>query len=169
MPGVRVLLVSCGAEETLQDGIRAFIARHRGELDADSTWFVNLDTVGSPHLVMLEAEGPVWMESYTGAWLRDLVAERAEHLGVELRARLSRARLDRQRDPEPRRVSDRDARVDDRLAQSRELPPARATSRRTSTTRRWPTRRASSTTCSTTLARTRREASGGERAAPLPS
>lgn len=84
VPGVRVLLVSCGAEETLQDGIRAFLARHRHELDRDSTWFVNLDTVGSPHLVMLEAEGPIWMESYTGTWLSDLLAERAERLGVVL-------------------------------------------------------------------------------------
>ena len=61
MPGLRVLLVSCGAEETLQDGVRAFLARHRDELAPGRTWFVNLDTVGSPHLVMLEAEGPVWM------------------------------------------------------------------------------------------------------------
>jgi hypothetical protein len=82
--GMRVLLVSCGAEETLQDGVRAFVARHRHELDPASTFFVNLDTVGSPHLVMLEAEGPVWMESYTGPWLRDLVAERAERLGTKL-------------------------------------------------------------------------------------
>jgi peptidase M28-like protein len=82
--GMRVLLVSCGAEETLQDGIRAFVARHRHELDPERTWFVNLDTVGSPHLAMLEAEGPVWMEEYTGPWLRDLVAERAEVLGVDL-------------------------------------------------------------------------------------
>lgn len=29
IPGLRVLLVSCGAEETLQDGIRAFLASHR--------------------------------------------------------------------------------------------------------------------------------------------
>jgi Peptidase family M28 len=82
--GVRVLLVSCGAEETLQDGIRAFVDRHQHELTPERTWFVNLDTVGSPHLVMLEAEGPVWMESYTGPWLRDLVAERARELGIEL-------------------------------------------------------------------------------------
>ena len=78
------MLVSCGAEETLQDGIRAFLARHRHELDPDSTWFVNLDTVGSPHLVMLEAEGPIWMESYAGSWLSDLLAERADRLGVVL-------------------------------------------------------------------------------------
>ncbi len=84
-PGLRVLLVSCGAEETLQDGIRAFLSSHRHELDTERTWFVNLDTVGSPHLVMLKAEGPIWMESYAGPWLSDLLAEHAERLGIELR------------------------------------------------------------------------------------
>ncbi len=82
VPGMRVLLVSCGAEETLQDGVRAFIARHRDELAEGRTWFVNLDTVGSPHLVMLEAEGPVWMEGYAGPWLRDLVDECAQRLEI---------------------------------------------------------------------------------------
>jgi hypothetical protein len=84
LPGLRVLLVSCGAEETLQDGIRAFLARHRGELDPERTCFVNLDAVGSPHLVMLEAEGPVWMEPYAGPWLSDLVEECAARAGIEL-------------------------------------------------------------------------------------
>ncbi len=84
VPGARVLLVSCGAEETLQDGIRAFLARHRGELAQGRTSFVNLDTVGSPHLAMLEGEGPVWMEEYAGAWLRDLIAECAQQLEVPL-------------------------------------------------------------------------------------
>lgn len=84
VPGLRVLLVSCGAEETLQDGVRAFLARHRAELALGRTWFVNLDTVGSPHLVLLEAEGPVWMEPYAGAWLRDLLAARAERAGIAL-------------------------------------------------------------------------------------
>jgi Peptidase family M28 len=83
-PGLRVLLVSCGAEETLQDGIRAFMDTHRHELAPGRTWFVNLDTVGSPHLVLLEAEGPVRMEQYAGPWLRDLLAEHAHRLGVEL-------------------------------------------------------------------------------------
>jgi hypothetical protein len=84
LSGMRVLLVSCGAEETLQDGIRAFLASHRDELAEGHTWFVNLDTVGSPHLVMLEAEGPVWMESYAGPWLRDLIAECAQRLELPL-------------------------------------------------------------------------------------
>jgi hypothetical protein len=84
IPGLRVLLVSCGAEETLQDGIRAFLATHRHELDPATTRFVNLDTVGSPHLVLLEAEGPVRMEEYSGPWLRDLFAARADSLGIPL-------------------------------------------------------------------------------------
>lgn len=82
--GMRVLLVSCGAEETLQDGIRGFIARHRGELDPDRTCFLNLDAVGSRNLVMLEGEGPVWMEQYAGSWLRDHVARCARSLEIPL-------------------------------------------------------------------------------------
>ncbi|MCW3028815.1 MAG: peptidase [Solirubrobacterales bacterium] len=84
LPGLRVLLVSCGAEETLQDGVRAFLARHLHELTPGRTCFVNLDTVGSPHPVMLEAEGPVWMEYYAGPWLRDELAACAERLEVPL-------------------------------------------------------------------------------------
>jgi Zn-dependent M28 family amino/carboxypeptidase len=83
-PGLRVLLVSCGAEETLQDGIRAFIARHRGELHQGHTSFVNLDTVGSSHLTALEGEGPIWMEDYTGPWLTDVLAAEAERLEIPL-------------------------------------------------------------------------------------
>jgi peptidase M28-like protein len=84
VPGLRVLLVSCGAEETLQDGIRAFVASHGDELDPARTAFVNLDTVGSPRLVLLEAEGPVRMEHYTAPWLRELFAHHAERLGTPL-------------------------------------------------------------------------------------
>jgi len=95
LTGVRVLLVSCGAEETLQDGIRAFMARHGSELPAESTSFVNLDTVGSPHLVMLEGEGPIWMERYPGAWLRDQLERTAERLEIGLeRGFLARASTD---------------------------------------------------------------------------
>jgi hypothetical protein len=82
--GLRVMLVSCGAEETLQDGIRAFMNRHGPSLPSGTTTFLNLDTVGSPHLIMLEAEGPIWMEHYTGPWLRDLVATLAERLEIPL-------------------------------------------------------------------------------------
>jgi len=91
--GLRVLLVSCGAEETLQDGIRGFMARHADELPRGRTWVLNLDTVGSPNLGLLEAEGPLWMERYTDPTFCDLVAESADGAGVEmergLRARSS--------------------------------------------------------------------------------
>jgi Zn-dependent M28 family amino/carboxypeptidase len=84
IPGLRVLLVSCGAEETFQDGIRAFTARHRDELPTERTWFLNLDTIGSPHLVMLEGEGPVWMEEYADPSFRELVASCAKGAGIAL-------------------------------------------------------------------------------------
>lgn len=91
--GVRVVLASCGAEETLQDGIRAFMARHRGEFAPGKTWFLNFDTVGSPHLVLLEGEGPAWMEEYADPSFRDLVERCASEIGVSvergIRARAS--------------------------------------------------------------------------------
>jgi Zn-dependent M28 family amino/carboxypeptidase len=83
--GVRVLLVSCGAEETLQEGIRAFAARRFGTLGRERTCFLNLDTVGSPRLILLEGEGPLVMEDYHHKEFRDLVARCAELAGVRLR------------------------------------------------------------------------------------
>jgi hypothetical protein len=82
--GVRVLLASCGAEETLQDGIRSFMARHAHELEPGGTLVLNYDTVGSPDLIMLEAEGPFWMEDYPGPEFRDLIARCAEESGIPL-------------------------------------------------------------------------------------
>ncbi len=83
--GLRVLLVSCGAEESLQGGIRAFAARRFPTLDPATTVVLNLDTVGSPHLVMLEGEGPFVMEDYADPAWRDRVAAVAERIGVPLR------------------------------------------------------------------------------------
>ena len=83
--GLRVLLVSCGAEEVIQGGIYPFAARHFPQLDRDRTWFLNLDSVGSPELVLLEGEGPVVMEDYFDRPFRDLVARCAERAGAPLR------------------------------------------------------------------------------------
>ncbi len=85
VPGLRVVLVSCGAEEVLQGGIRPFLRRHRRSLDPERTWFLNLDTVGSPRLILLEGEGPFRMEDYADPSFRDLVAETAEREGIPLR------------------------------------------------------------------------------------
>ena len=82
---LRVVLVSCGAEEVLQGGVYGFVERHLKPLDPSKTWVLNVDTVGSPRLIMLEGEGPVVMEDYCGPEFRDLVARVAEEAGVELR------------------------------------------------------------------------------------
>ena len=82
--GVRVLLVSCGAEEALQEGVRAFMRRHRDRLDPATTSFLNLETIGSPRLLMLEGEGPIWMEHYAGPAFRDAVERCAADAGVAL-------------------------------------------------------------------------------------
>jgi Zn-dependent M28 family amino/carboxypeptidase len=83
--GIRVLLVSCGAEEVLQGGIYGFADRHFPALDIGHTWFLNLDTIGSPELVMLEGEGCFVMEDYPSPEFRDLVARAAERTTGPLR------------------------------------------------------------------------------------
>jgi peptidase M28-like protein len=85
LPGLRLLLVSCGAEEALQGGIRPFAARHFPAFDRERTWVLNLDTIGSPILTMLEGEGPLVMEDYHARTFRDLVAHAAQRAGVPLR------------------------------------------------------------------------------------
>ncbi len=83
--GVRVLLVSLGAEEILQGGIYGFMARHEPELDRERTYFLNFDTVGSPELIMLEGEGTTVMEDYHHSPFRDLVVRAAERADAPVR------------------------------------------------------------------------------------
>jgi Zn-dependent M28 family amino/carboxypeptidase len=93
--GVRVLLVSCGAEEVLQGGIYAFRDRWLTQLDRDSTYIVNNDTVGSPRLILVEGEGAFLMEDYPRREFRDFAARCAERAGVGLRRGMrSRASTD---------------------------------------------------------------------------
>ncbi|HWD69259.1 MAG TPA: M28 family peptidase [Solirubrobacteraceae bacterium] len=83
--GLRVMLVSCGAEEVIQGGINSFAKRHFPTLRQDRTWFLALDTVGSPILAMCEGEGPVVMEDYYDRRFRDLIARVADSSGAPLR------------------------------------------------------------------------------------
>jgi hypothetical protein len=83
--GLRVMLVSCGAEEVIQGGINSFAERHFPTLPRDSTWFLALDTVGSPILALCEGEGPVVMEDYYDRRFRDLIARVADVSGAPLR------------------------------------------------------------------------------------
>ena len=83
--GLRVLLASCGAEEVIQGGIYGFARRHFPGLDRDRTWFLNLETLGSPQLILLEGEGPVVMEDYHDRAFRDLICRVADRSGAHLR------------------------------------------------------------------------------------
>ena len=82
--GLRVLLVSAGSEESLQEGILAFSRRHFRELPKDRTWFLNLDTVGSPILYLVEGEGVLKMRRYDHDF-KELVAAAAVDAGVTMK------------------------------------------------------------------------------------
>jgi acetylornithine deacetylase/succinyl-diaminopimelate desuccinylase-like protein len=83
--GLRVVLASCGAEEVLQGGIYGFARRHLKGLDRERTWVINLDTIGSPSLAMLEGEGAFVMEDYFDRGLRDLSERVAVREGIAIR------------------------------------------------------------------------------------
>jgi hypothetical protein len=83
--GLRVVLASCGAEEVIQGGIYGFGRRHFPALDRERTWFLNLETLGSPRLIMLEGEGAVIMEDYHHRAFRDLIARVADRTGAHMR------------------------------------------------------------------------------------
>ena len=82
-PGVRVILLSAGAEESHQEGMNAFAERHFPSLPVESTHVFCLDTLGSPRLVVLEGEGMLRMEDYPVS-IRDFVGRCAEEAGVDL-------------------------------------------------------------------------------------
>lgn len=48
-----------GAEECIAEGMRAFMRAHRDELDPESTYFLNIDTVGYGTVRYITAEGPI--------------------------------------------------------------------------------------------------------------
>ena len=83
--GVRVQLVSVGAEETLQGGIYGYCERHLAAMDRERTFFLNVETVGGPSLALLEGEGCVVMEDYFDRPLRDLIGRVAERESCPLR------------------------------------------------------------------------------------
>jgi Zn-dependent M28 family amino/carboxypeptidase len=85
LEGLKVMLVSCGAEEVIQGGIYSFAERHFPSLDRERTWFLDLDSVGSPELVLVEGEGPVVMEDYPDRRFRDLIARVADRAGAPVR------------------------------------------------------------------------------------
>ncbi|MDQ2623393.1 MAG: M28 family metallopeptidase, partial [Actinomycetota bacterium] len=81
--GVRVILLSAGAEESFSEGMKAFGERHFPGLPVESTFFINMDTVGSPHLTVLRGEGFLEMFDYPEEAVA-LADRTAEEEGIEL-------------------------------------------------------------------------------------
>jgi hypothetical protein len=79
---VRVMLVST-SEEALCEGMQAFCERHLEGLRRESTFFLTLDTLGSPHLLVLRGEGMLRMREYPARSLA-LLDGIAEELGIWL-------------------------------------------------------------------------------------
>jgi len=82
--GLRVLLVSTGSEESFMEGMDAFARRHLDAMDRERTTVLCVDTLGSPHLALIEGEGMLVMRDYPSE-VRELVAAAAADAGVALR------------------------------------------------------------------------------------
>ncbi|HVY78693.1 MAG TPA: M28 family peptidase [Solirubrobacterales bacterium] len=80
---LRVILLSVGSEESFSEGIKAFGERHFDELPRESTFFLCLDSLGSPHLLVLRGEGFLRMREYPQRSLA-LIDGLAEELGIWL-------------------------------------------------------------------------------------
>jgi hypothetical protein len=80
---LRVVLLSAGSEESFSEGMKAFGERHFPELPRESTFFLCLETLGSPHLLALRGEGFLRMREYPPRSLA-LIDGLAEELGIWL-------------------------------------------------------------------------------------
>jgi acetylornithine deacetylase/succinyl-diaminopimelate desuccinylase-like protein len=80
---LRVILLSVGSEESFSEGMKAFGERHFPELPKESTFFLCLESTGSPHLLVLRGEGFLKMREYPARSLA-LMDGLAEQLGIWL-------------------------------------------------------------------------------------
>jgi hypothetical protein len=80
---LRVILLSVGSEESFSEGIKAFGERHFPTLPRESTFFLCLESTGSPHLLVLRGEGFLKMREYPSRSLA-LMDGLAEELGISL-------------------------------------------------------------------------------------
>jgi Peptidase family M28 len=80
---VRVILLSVGSEESFSEGIKAFGEHHFDELPHKSTLFLCLESIGSPHLLVLRGEGFLRMREYPPRALA-LIDGLAEELDIPL-------------------------------------------------------------------------------------
>jgi hypothetical protein len=82
-PGLRLVLLSTGAEESFSEGMKGFGERHFDELPAERTFFLCLESTGSPHLLVLRGEGFLRIRDYPERSLA-LLDGLAEELGIHL-------------------------------------------------------------------------------------
>ena len=82
-PGLRVILLSAGSEESHQEGMGAFGERHFPSLRPELTHILCLDTLGSPRLALIEGEGMLHVRDYPEE-ARELVQSCADEAGVDL-------------------------------------------------------------------------------------
>jgi peptidase M28-like protein len=80
---LRVILLSVGSEESFSEGIKAFGERHFSQLPRESTFFLCLESTGSPHLLVLRGEGFLKMREYPARSLA-LMDGLAEELDIKL-------------------------------------------------------------------------------------
>jgi peptidase M28-like protein len=83
LPGVRVVLLSTGSEESFMEGMRGFARRHFPELPRESTELLCLECVGGPRLIVLEGEGMLRMRHYP-VHTREALAAAAARAGIEI-------------------------------------------------------------------------------------
>ncbi len=81
--GVKVILLAVGAEESFSEGIKAYGERHFPELPRESTFFLILESIGSPHLLALRAEGFLKLHEYPPRSLA-FIDGLAEEMGIFL-------------------------------------------------------------------------------------
>jgi len=81
--GIRAVLLSTGSEESFSEGMKAFGERHFPSLSKESTFFLCLESIGSPHLLVLRGEGFLKMREYPPRALA-LMDSLAEELGIWL-------------------------------------------------------------------------------------
>jgi hypothetical protein len=81
--GTRVILLSTGSEESFSEGMKAFGERHFPNLPRESTFFLCLESIGSPHLLVLRGEGFLKMREYPPRSLA-FMDGLAEELGIWL-------------------------------------------------------------------------------------
>src|SRR3954468_18929515 len=82
-PGNPRVLFRSPSEEALCEGMGLFMERHAAELPVDRTFFLCLDTVGSPNLLVLRGEGMLNLREYPAPSI-ELLDSMADELGIEM-------------------------------------------------------------------------------------